>query len=92
MPESGSSVRSFRAAEENGKENEPGQIVGEPNAPESKVRQKKKAGLLTNFLRVLALFTVIGITIYIISIRTHVGEFAAYGYPGIFLIAMGMYL
>ncbi len=56
--------------------------------PVSKVSGKKKASLLTNFLRVLALFAVIGITIYIISIRTHVGEFAAYGYPGIFLIAM----
>lgn len=36
----------------------------------------------------LALFTVIGISIYIISIRTRVGEFASYGYPGIFLVAM----
>lgn len=48
----------------------------------------KKEKLLTNFLRIAALFVVIGITIYIISIRTRVGEFAAYGYPGIFLIAM----
>ena len=48
----------------------------------------KKASLATNFLRVVALFAVIGITIYIISIRTRVGEFAAYGYPGIFLIAL----
>jgi membrane protein DedA with SNARE-associated domain len=88
VPESGSPVRSFHAPEENGKEREPGQIVGEPNAPESKVREKKKATLLTNFLRVLALFAVIGITLYIISIRTHVGEFAAYGYPGIFLVAL----
>ena len=60
----------------------------EPDTPESKIREKKKAGLLTNFLRVLALFAVIGITIYIVSIRTHVGEFAAYGYPGIFLVAL----
>ena len=56
--------------------------------PASKASGKKRASLLTNFLRVLALFAVIGITIYIISIRAHVGEFAAYGYPGIFLIAM----
>lgn len=48
----------------------------------------KKEKFLTNFLRIAALFVVIGITIYIISIRTRVGEFAAYGYPGIFLIAM----
>ncbi len=56
--------------------------------PRPKPAEKKKSRLLTNFLRVLALFAVIGITIYIISIRAHVGEFAAYGYPGIFLIAM----
>jgi membrane protein DedA with SNARE-associated domain len=88
VPESGSSVRSLHAPEENGKEREPGQDIREPNTPESKVREKKKASLLTNFLRVLALFAVIGITLYIISIRSHVGEFAAYGYPGIFLVAL----
>jgi membrane protein DedA with SNARE-associated domain len=43
---------------------------------------------LTNLLRLLALFAVIGITLYIFSIRDRVEEFAAYGYPGIFLIAM----
>jgi membrane protein DedA with SNARE-associated domain len=37
---------------------------------------------------VLALFAVIGITVYIFSIRDRVDDFAAYGYPGIFLIAM----
>jgi membrane protein DedA with SNARE-associated domain len=86
QPGTGTSVRSFRASEENGKVKEPGQLAGEPGVPESKVRQKNS--FLTNFLRVLALFAVIGITIYIISIRTHVAEFAAYGYPGIFLIAL----
>lgn len=43
---------------------------------------------LTNLLRVLALFAVVGITLYIYSIRERVAEFAAFGYPGIFLIAM----
>jgi membrane protein DedA with SNARE-associated domain len=84
----GSSVRSFRAPEENDKEQETGQRAGDADTPASTVREKKRASLLTNFLRVLALFAVIGITIYIISIRSHVGEFAAYGYPGIFLVAM----
>lgn len=39
-------------------------------------------------LRVLALAAVIGITIYIYSIRERVDEFAAYGYPGIFVIML----
>jgi membrane protein DedA with SNARE-associated domain len=84
----GAPVRSFDAPEENGKDRDSVQSAGESDVPVSKAGGKKKASLLTNFLRVLALFAVIGITIYIISIRTHVGEFAAYGYPGIFLIAM----
>ncbi len=42
----------------------------------------------TNVLRVLAVLAVIGITIYIYSIRDQVGEFAVYGYPGIFLVAL----
>lgn len=62
--------------------------TGGPDTSPGTARQKKKAGLLTNFLRILALFAVIGITIYIISIRTHVGEFAVYGYPGIFVVAL----
>ena len=36
----------------------------------------------------LALIIVLGITVYIYSIRHRVEEFAAYGYPGIFLIAL----
>lgn len=51
-------------------------------------RQKKRSSLIVNVLRLLALFTVIGITLYIFSIRDRVEQFAAYGYPGIFLIAM----
>ena len=43
---------------------------------------------LTNILRILALLAVVAITVYIYSIREHVGEFAAFGYPGIFLIAL----
>lgn len=67
---------------------ETAQIVGEPDAPAYKVRTKKKETFLTNFLRLLALFAVIGITVFIVSIRDRVQEFAGYGYPGIFLIAM----
>ena len=42
----------------------------------------------TNLLRVLAIAAVIGVTVYIYSIRDHVEDFATYGYPGIFLIAL----
>jgi membrane protein DedA with SNARE-associated domain len=41
-----------------------------------------------NILRVLALFAVVGITLYVFSIRSRVEQFAALGYPGIFLIAL----
>lgn len=43
---------------------------------------------LTNLLRILALFAVVGVTIYIYSIRDRVEQFAGFGYPGIFLIAL----
>lgn len=43
---------------------------------------------LTNFLRLLALLTVACITFYIYSIRNRVEDFAAFGYPGIFLVAL----
>lgn len=48
----------------------------------------KKSSLTTNLLRVLAVLAVIGITVYIYSIRDRVEEFASYGYPGIFLVAL----
>lgn len=38
--------------------------------------------------RILALLLVIGITIFIYSIRNQAEELAAYGYPGIFLLAL----
>ena len=42
----------------------------------------------TTILRILAVLAVIGISVYVFSIRARVDEFAAYGYPGIFLIAL----
>lgn len=54
----------------------------------NKGRPQSRSRFFTNVLRVLALFVVIGITLFIFSIRDRVEEFAAYGYPGIFLIAM----
>src|SRR3990170_6958649 len=41
--------------------------------------------------RVLALFGVIAISIYIFSIRERAGQLAAYGYPGIFLLSFLAY-
>jgi membrane protein DedA with SNARE-associated domain len=50
--------------------------------------KRRQANFVTNLLRVLALFAVVGITVYIFSIRERVEDFAAFGYPGIFLIAL----
>lgn len=52
------------------------------------IRDRKKSGVGVAILRILALAVVIGITAYIYSIREHVGDFAAYGYPGIFLVML----
>lgn len=49
---------------------------------------KPATNLTTNLLRILAIAAVIGITVYIYSIRDQVEEFAVYGYPGIFLVAL----
>lgn len=43
---------------------------------------------LTNILRILALFGVVALTVFISSVRDQVRQFAAFGYPGIFLIAL----
>lgn len=48
----------------------------------------KRSRFFTNILRLLALLAVIAITVFIYSIRDRVEEFAAYGYPGIFLVAL----
>lgn len=39
-------------------------------------------------LRIAAVLAVVGITVYIYSLRDRVEEFAAYGYPGIFLVML----
>lgn len=59
-------------------------------APEKKQNEfkSKRRGALTTFLRILALFVVIAITLYIYSIGDRVEEFAVYGYPGVFLVAL----
>lgn len=56
-----------------------------------KVRRRAAAprtDLPTIFLRLAGLLAVVAITVYVYSIRTHVKEFAALGYPGIFLVML----
>jgi len=52
------------------------------------VEAKRKSSLTTNVFRVLALLAVIGITVYIFSIRDRVEEFEEYGLLGVFVIAL----
>ncbi|GAB4503279.1 MAG: VTT domain-containing protein [Anaerolineales bacterium] len=49
---------------------------------------KGRANLRTALLRILALLVVIGITVFVYSIRDRAEAFAAFGYPGIFLLAL----
>ena len=58
-----------------------------PQTPATAPERRKK-NYLTNLLRVLALFAVIGITLYVFSIRNRVEQFAVLGYPGVFLVAL----
>lgn len=51
-------------------------------------QEKKPSNIQTNILRVVALLAVIGITVFIYSIRDRVEQFSAFGYPGIFLVAL----
>jgi membrane protein YqaA with SNARE-associated domain len=44
--------------------------------------------LLLNILRLVVLLAVVALSIYIYTIRDEAAKFAAYGYPGIFLISM----
>jgi membrane protein DedA with SNARE-associated domain len=47
-----------------------------------------RSRLWINVLRVVALAAVVAVTIYVYDLREHIREFAALGYPGIFLIAL----
>ncbi len=82
-------MRSLRVASERSAKQgkQPGQPVHIP-AIASASPERKKTSFATNILRVLALFAVIAITLYVFSIRNRVEQFAVLGYPGIFLIAL----
>ena len=49
---------------------------------------KQSSSWRVNLLRAVSLLAVIGITVYIYSIRDRVAEFEKFGYTGVFLIAL----
>ena len=60
-------------------------------SPATPIETYNKPGspkFLTNILRILALFAVVAITVYIFTIRDQVEQYKELGYPGIFLIAL----
>ena len=79
-------MRSSHAAANNGKTRTQGAQTG--NAPAKSQSQPKTISLRTKILRVVAILAVIGLTLYTYTIRDRVEEFQAFGYPGIFVIAL----
>jgi uncharacterized membrane protein YdjX (TVP38/TMEM64 family) len=63
-------------------------MSGQLSAPAEVYNKPRSSRFLTNLLRLLALFVVVAITIYIYSIRERVEEFKAFGLWGIFFIAL----
>jgi membrane protein DedA with SNARE-associated domain len=52
---------------------------------------KEKTKPVTTLLRILALLVVVGITVGAYLLRDQLGKFAAFGYPGVFLIVLISY-
>jgi membrane protein DedA with SNARE-associated domain len=67
---------------------EPEDTLISPVTPIATYNKPGSSKFLTNILRILALIGVVAITVYVFSIREHVGQFAGLGYPGIFLVAL----
>lgn len=63
-------------------------MEGSPSAQLEVPPTTKRSNLQANILRILALLVAIGITAFVFSIRDRVEDFAAFGYPGVFLIAL----
>lgn len=63
-------------------------ISKKKNAQKNNKKTSARSSTRTNLLRVVALIAVIGITLYIYSIRDRVNEFEQFGYAGVFLIAL----
>jgi membrane protein DedA with SNARE-associated domain len=81
-----SPARSSRAAANNGRTRTQGTQTG--NAPAKAQSKPKVVSLQTKILRIVAILAVIGVTLYTYTIRERVEEFQAFGYPGIFVIAL----
>jgi uncharacterized membrane protein YdjX (TVP38/TMEM64 family) len=62
--------------------------AGNKDQPANLPTLRPAANWTTNFLRILAILAVVGITAYIYSIRERVEEFEQFGYAGVFLIAL----
>jgi membrane protein DedA with SNARE-associated domain len=56
--------------------------------PSNRRSSKRENKIGVTLLRVAALAVVVGISIYVYSVRERADEFAAYGYPGIFVIML----
>ena len=85
-PTSTSPARSSRAAANNGKTRTQGTQTG--NATAKAQSKPKTVSPRTKILRIIAILAVIGVTLYTYTIRDRVEEFQAFGYPGIFVIAL----
>lgn len=82
-----SKVKKLKSNEKQGKEkSKPSNL--QTFKPEATEPTKLENKLVINLLRIVAVLAVIGITVYIYSIRDRVEEFTQYGYFGIFLIML----
>ena len=77
-----------RAREKGVLAKESDQTFPAPVTPTKTYNKPGSSKFLTNILRILALFGVVALTVYISSLRDRVEQFASFGYPGIFLIAL----
>lgn len=62
--------------------------MGKPEGPRTGSGQPAVPRKWLNLVRLLVLLAVIGLSAYIFTIRDQADRFAAYGYPGIFLISL----
>lgn len=63
-------------------------MTGTAEPPASKSGQAPSDRRRLNLIRLLVLLAVIGLSIYVFTIRDEAERFAVYGYPGIFLISL----
>jgi membrane protein DedA with SNARE-associated domain len=78
-----SSVRTSRVASQ--------EVEGHSGPAESQREiqgKPRRSKFQINALRILALLAVMGLTVFIYILRDRVSDFAAFGYPGIFIVAL----